>query len=199
MLGGCCGTDDRHVAQICSAWRRRPRLAQSTSRRLTAQRLSSCRFESWSLRSTELTCASTVFTEMLRRSRDLLVEVAAGDVAEHLALAGCELVELGIDLLGGEVARRTRRARSRRAWGRRRRPRPGLAARRRRALAGDRLGDVATGAGADDRDHVLRVVGHRERQEPLLRTLPSRPARSPRPRRRPACGRRAGRHRARAR
>ena len=35
---------------------------------------------------------------------DLLVEVAAGDVAEDLALARGELVELGVDLLGGQVA-----------------------------------------------------------------------------------------------
>src|SRR5262245_52165762 len=35
---------------------------------------------------------------------DLLVEVAAGDVAEHLSLAGRQLVELGVDLLGGQVA-----------------------------------------------------------------------------------------------
>jgi hypothetical protein len=40
----------------------------STSRRSTAQRLSSCRLESWSLRSTADTCASTVLAEIPRRS-----------------------------------------------------------------------------------------------------------------------------------
>ena len=40
------------------------RRGQSTRRRSTAQRLSSCRLESWSLRSTADTCASTVLVEI---------------------------------------------------------------------------------------------------------------------------------------
>ncbi len=40
------------------------RPAGHTSRRAVAQRVSSCRLESWSLRSTAETCDSTVFTEM---------------------------------------------------------------------------------------------------------------------------------------
>ena len=39
----------------------------------------------------------------LEAQADLLVEVAARDVAKDLALAGGELVELGVDLLGGQV------------------------------------------------------------------------------------------------
>ena len=52
---------------------------------------SSWRLESWSLRSTEETCASTVFGRDREAQRDLLVHVAAGDVLEHLALARREL------------------------------------------------------------------------------------------------------------
>lgn len=39
--------------------------SRHTMRRSDAQRASSWRFESWSLRRTELTCVSTVLTEML--------------------------------------------------------------------------------------------------------------------------------------
>ena len=35
---------------------------------------------------------------------DLLVEVAAGEEAKDLALTGGELVELGVDLFGGDLA-----------------------------------------------------------------------------------------------
>ena len=34
VVGGCCGTDDRHVAQICSAWL--ASAGSSTRRRETA-------------------------------------------------------------------------------------------------------------------------------------------------------------------
>ena len=66
-------------------------------------------------------------------------------------------------------------------------------------IAGDRLGHVAARAGADDRDHVLGGVGHRQRQEALRGARAGRPGGSPRPRRRPASARRAARRRARAR
>ena len=45
-----------------------PPVASQTSRRSAAQRVSSWRLDSWSLRSTAETCVSTVFTEMCRRS-----------------------------------------------------------------------------------------------------------------------------------
>src|SRR3954453_12378599 len=38
-------------------------------------------------------------------------------------------------------------------------------------VPGDRLGDVPTCTGPDDGDHVLGVVGYREREEALLGTL----------------------------
>ena len=48
------------------------------------------------MRRTAETWASTVLAEIPSRWRDLLVEVAAGDVAQDLALARGELVELGV-------------------------------------------------------------------------------------------------------
>ena len=108
-----------------------------------------------------------------------------------------ELVELGVDLRLGDLARRTRRARSRRGAARRPRRRRGPASIASASSgAGDRLGHVAPCAGADHRDHVLGGVGDREREEALRRARLPRPGGSPRPRRRPACGRRAGRRRA---
>ncbi len=52
-----------HASEANRAPRPRSEPAQ-TSRRSTAQRLSSYRFDIWSLRSTLETCVSTVFTEM---------------------------------------------------------------------------------------------------------------------------------------
>ena len=52
------------AARQIGAARPAHRRGQSTRRRSTAQRLSSCRFESWSLRSTADTCASTVLVEI---------------------------------------------------------------------------------------------------------------------------------------
>ena len=66
-------------------------------RRSAAQRVSSCRLESWSLRRTAETWLSTVFTERCSRAGDLLVAVAARDQLQHLALARGERVELGVD------------------------------------------------------------------------------------------------------
>ena len=65
-----------------------------------AHLVSSWRVESWSLRSTEETCDSTVLAEILEVPAHLLVGVAAGDQAQHLALARRELVELGIEARG---------------------------------------------------------------------------------------------------
>ena len=96
-----------------------------TSLRWTAQRLSSWRLASCSLRSTAETWASTVLTEMPSRCGDLLVHVAAGDVPQHLSLARRELVELVGRSAARSLARRRRRARSRPAAARRpRRRRP---------------------------------------------------------------------------
>ena len=50
------------------------------------------------MRSTEETWLSTVFTAMWQVEPDLLVGIAPGDQAEHLALAGGELVELGVEV-----------------------------------------------------------------------------------------------------
>ena len=72
--------------------------------------------------------------DRLRRDRelerDLLVEVAAGDQAQDLALAQGQLVELGVDLGARGAAPRRRRGRSRRAGVRRprRRREPGVTA-----------------------------------------------------------------------
>ena len=119
------------------------------------------------MRSTALTWASTVFGEIESSQRDLLVEVAAGDQPQDLALAGGELVELGVglglgDLPGEGVEHETREARRE----------DGVAVahpgdRLGELGAGDRLGHVAAGAGADDRDHVLGRVGDRQGQEAL--------------------------------
>ena len=75
-------------------------------RRSVAQRVSSWRLESWSLRSTDDTCVSMVFTESCELAGHLLVRVAAGDQAQHLALAGRELVELGVDGRGHRAGER---------------------------------------------------------------------------------------------
>src|SRR5829696_3021103 len=100
---------------------------------------------------------------------NLLVEVAAGYVAEDLPLAGGELVEVRVDLLGRQVA------------GERIEHEAGEAGREdgiavanpahgvRELLARDRLGDVAPGSRADDRDHVAGIVGNGECEEALLR------------------------------
>ncbi len=64
--------------------------------------------------------------------------------------------------------------------------------------AGDRLGHVAARAGADHRDHVLGRVADRQREEANLPGGLRPRAGSPQPRRRPACGRRPERRRARA-
>src|SRR5215211_2884531 len=98
---------------------------------------------------------------------DLLVHVAAGDVAQDLALPRGELVELGVrhgrrrPLLPGERVeheagepRREHRVPARHAVHGVRQLRPG-----------DRLGHVAAGAGPDDRDHVLGRVGDAQREE----------------------------------
>jgi hypothetical protein len=89
-------------------------------------------------------------------------------VAQDLALAGGELVELRVDLLGRDVA------------GERVQHEPGEPRREDRVAladaadgvgevgAGDRLRHVAAGAGADDRDDVVGVVADREREEALL-------------------------------
>ena len=76
-----------------------------TRRRSLAQAVSWWRLDSCSLRSTADTWVSTVFTDSTSRDGDLLVRVAPGDQAQHLALAGGEPVELGIDrrrLVAGE-------------------------------------------------------------------------------------------------
>jgi hypothetical protein len=64
--------------------------------------------------------------------RDLLVEVAPRDVSEDFPLAGGELVELGVDLLGRQVAGE-RVEDEPASLGRRPRPRPERAGPRRRA------------------------------------------------------------------
>src|SRR5215211_1173015 len=101
--------------------------------------------------------------------RDLLVEIAARDQPQHLALAGCELVELGIDLPLGDLPVEGVE------------DEPGQAGREHRVAvahslngvgelgARDRLRDVAARAGADDGDDVLRRIGHRQREEVLCR------------------------------
>jgi hypothetical protein len=95
---------------------------------------------------------------------DLLVRVAAREQPQHLALARGEPVELLV--------------RHRRLGPERVEHEPREARREHRVAVGDpaygggqllgghRLGDVAAGAGADDRDDVLGRVGHRQRQEP---------------------------------
>ena len=67
-----------------------------TSRRSVAQRVSSCRFDSCSLRSTDDTCVSTVLTEM-KSSRDLLVGVTARDQPQHLALPLGQPIEVLVE------------------------------------------------------------------------------------------------------
>ena len=81
-------------------------------RRSVAQRVSSWRLLSWSLRSTADTWVSTVFTDRERPPGDLLVGVAPGDEAHHLALARAELVELRVADRRWAGRRRRRRARS---------------------------------------------------------------------------------------
>ena len=157
---------------------------------------SSWRLESWSFRSTALTWASTVFGEMSRRGGDLLVEVAAGDQAQHLALAERELVELGVELGLRDLALKGVEHEA----GEPRRE-DGVAVadpadRRREVLAGDRLGHVPARARADHRDHVLGA-----RPRPTARGIAAPAARarrrgSPRLRRPRACARRAARRRA---
>ena len=81
-------------------------------RRALAQRVSSRRLDSWSLRSTAAAWVSTVRAEMRQPRADLLVRVAGGDQAQHLALAAGELVELRVPAApAGRPGRR--RARSR--------------------------------------------------------------------------------------
>ena len=136
-----------------------------------AQRVSSCRLESCSLRSTADTWVSTVFTEMNSCLADLLVGVAAGDQPQHLALALGEPVQVLVDRrrVGGRGEGVEHEAgQPRREDG----VAVGHPADRGGQLgAGDRLGDVAAGAAADHADDVLGGVGHRQREEPHVRQL----------------------------
>ena len=72
-----------------------------TMRRFAAQRVSSLRLESWSLRSTFDTCVSIVLTDRCSRAGDLLVRVAAGEQQQHVLLARGQLVELAAARRGG--------------------------------------------------------------------------------------------------
>ncbi len=106
VLGGCCGTDDRHVGRICRAWTH-PRPERSGSVDQPPAHGPAAELVPVG----ELQLAqhrADVGLHGLHRDAeaqaDLLVEVAARDVAEHLALAGGELIELGVDLLGRQVA-----------------------------------------------------------------------------------------------
>src|SRR5262249_22746539 len=100
--------------------------------------------------------------------RDLLVRVAAGQQPQHLALAWRELVDLRVD---GRRNRRVPEGVQDEAG----KPRTEHRVATRHAgdgscelVSGDRLGDVARGAGGDDRDDVLGGVETRRREEARL-------------------------------
>ena len=163
--------------------------------------MSSWREDSWSLRSTLDMWVSTVLIEMNSSRGDLLVGVAARDQPHHLALALGEPVEVLVD--GGDLDRAGERVEHEpgQPRGEHRVALGDPADRVDQLGAGDGLGDVAAGAGADGADHVLGGVGDRQRQEarPVGRPSPATSAASPRRRRRRAGARRAARRRAGAR
>ena len=117
-----------------------------------AQLVSSWRVESWSLRRTEETWDSTVLAEMLEVPAHLFVRVATGDQAKHLALAGRELVELGVEARGGRAALGEGvEDEAGQAWREHGVPGGHAVDGLEELGARDRLGDVATGPGPDDR------------------------------------------------
>ncbi len=102
----------------------------------------------------------------------LLVGVAAGDQAQDLALAGRQLVQLGVETRCRCTALREGVEHEAGQPGREHGipggdPVDGLE----QLGSRNRLGDVAPGTGPDDVDHILRGVGDREGEELHLRVM----------------------------
>jgi hypothetical protein len=101
---------------------------------------------------------------------DLFVRVTPGDQPEHLALAGRDLVQLGVETGGDRVGGggvgegiEDKAGQARREHG--------IAGsdavhRLQQFAAGNGLGDIAAGSGTDNGDDVLRRVGYGQGEEP---------------------------------
>ena len=109
---------------------------------------------------------STVLMEMNSSEPDLLVGVAAGDQAHHLALALGEAVEVLVDLGDLDGAGEGVEHEAGQPRGEHRVARGDPLDGGDQLGAGDGLGDVAAGPGADRADHVLGGVGDRQGEEP---------------------------------
>jgi len=102
----------------------------------------------------------------MNSSAAISLSVSAGEQPEHVALARGEQVQLRVPHRGGTGALREGVEHETRQPRREHRipgvhPEHGV----HQLPTGDRLGDVAAGAGADDRYHVLGGVGHRQSEE----------------------------------